>query len=256
MSNNGQGAALAEVAKKKAAARAAGSGTETGDDLLEMDLHEMQGNQYMADMLKKPQQQDEGAAKQPQKLPDELRWRMLASNDVRILAGLIFANSSPTDTLSMEMMAIGSVFYNQWEDTLKSKTSQKEFGPPNFDGLAFELNRDMPIWYDPKRMNTFGNAARFGDTVGDSMDLKTAAHAVDLAERLIAGQQLLPQKFMYMDIQNDVPNKERGDPTSMVKYGRFYFWEMKEGMAGGKGDQNASTATVMESGSDSADPKV
>lgn len=258
MANNGQGAALAEVAKKKATARAAGTGTETGDDLLEMELQEMQGNQFMADMLKKPGQQAPSTedAKAPQKLPAELRWRMLASNDVRILAGLIFANTTPTETMSMEMMAVGSVFFNQWEDSLKSKASQKEFGPPNFEGLAFQLNRKMPIWYDPKRMNNFGNAARFDDTIGDHMDVKTAAHAIELAERLIGGQQVIPQKFMYMDIQNQVPNAERGDPTSMVKYGKFYFWEMKDGLAGTGAKDNASTATVMESGSDSADPKV
>lgn len=256
MATNGTG--LAAIEKKKAAAKG-GGGSGSGASLAEMepDLQDMQGNQFMADMLKGPNQgtqKDESEVSQ--KLPASVRWRMLASNEVRVLANLIYANATPSEMVTKEMLAIGSVFYNRRNMSGTSAANAQEFGPPSFEAQAFNLQRTMPPWYDQGRYLNFNGAARFDESMKSSLDVKSAANAVEAAEQLVSGVTPFGRKFTHMDISGQSPNPERTDHNSKVQYGRFYFWSMTSDAMKADQDTGTETAATLNTGSDSSEPVV
>lgn len=234
MSFNGGRSALEKAKKKAAAGSGGGSGgsglSSPAMDSSAVDLQEMQGNQAINDMLKggAQTQGQEQAALDRLPLPSDVRWRLNTSNDMVILASLIYANSTPGEQVSQEMLAIGSVFWNRWEHLQSHPGDYAEFGPPNMAGMAQDLQRKMPIWYQPNRYMEFYGAARFNSGFGTDLDVKTAVNAVKVADQMMTGVNPFPYDFVYMDIDPSSPNQERTDPYSHVKYGKFHFWSFSE----------------------------
>ena len=156
----------------------------------------------------------------------EVRWRLLSSNDLQILAGLIYSHATPSEQLTKEMLAVGSVYYNRWEHTMANPKDTAEFGPPNFQGMAFQVNRMMPLYYDPQRSLSFNGAAKFGHDLPSQLDVKSAVNAIKAAEQLMTGVNPFPDDYVYMDISGQAPT-DRVDQNSHAQYGRLHFWAMK-----------------------------
>lgn len=211
------------------AVKAKGTGSSgSSTALADIDLQEMQGNEFLNEMLKGGDKEKGGqTALASLPLPAELRWRLLSSNDLGTLAALIYSQASPAETVTTEMLAIGSVFFNRDSQVSGNAEDQKEFGGANLTGMAASLQRQLPPYYDPKRYLGFHNAARFGSDIGGSADVKSAVAAVSAAEQIMSGANPFPEKYLYMDTSNHMPNAERCDAESHTQIGRFHLWAMK-----------------------------
>lgn len=247
----------AEELKKARAAGGPGAsmGPET-QDLTSIDFQEMQGNEFINDMIKGGQgDQSQQTALAALPLPAEVRWRLLSSTDIQTLASLIYSQCSAADGVTKEMLAIGSVYYNRWEQTIANPDDQKEFGAANFEGLLFQVQRMMPLYFHPDREHAFHNAARFGGELGTQADVKTAVAAIQAAEQIYSGVNPFPDKYIYMDIAGATPNPERTDLKTHVQYGKLHFWAMKSENAG-QGEQQGDQSASLLSSSAAAEPAV
>lgn len=247
----------AEAARKSRALATPGATSSESAELTPIELQEMQGNDFINDMLKggqSGQAQEANLASMP--LPAEVRWHLLASTDIQNLATLIYSQCTPAETVTKEMLAIGSVYYNRWEHTLAHPEDQKEFGAASFDGLLFQLQKMMPMYYRPDREASFHHAARFGGDLGTSADVKTAVAAVQAADQIYSGINPFPERYMYMDISGNSPNPDRTDFQTHAQYGKLHFWAMKSEAATGAAAEQAGPAQTLLTSSASAEPTV
>lgn len=215
---------------RKGGGPAAGAATE--EELSPIELQEMHGNEYLNELMKGGQtgQAQQSAAKGVS-LPPEVRFRMLASNDIQILASLIYSQCTPSETVTREMLAVGSVYFNRWEETLARPEAQKEFGAANFQGLLFDVQKKMPLYYKPERLSSFHGAARFGGELPSQLDMKTACAAIKAAEQIYTGVNPFPDRYMYMDISAASTQPDKVDASSHIQYGKLHFWAAKTGTA-------------------------
>lgn len=239
----------AEAMKK---ARVVGTpGSTTGSEAPELtpiELQEMQGNEFINDMIKGGQtDQAQEAALASLPLPPEVRWHLLASTDIQNLASLIYSQCSPAETVTKEMLAVGSVYYNRWEQTLAHPEDQKEFGAASFDGLLFQVQKMMPMYYHPDREAAFHHAARFGGNLGTSTDVKTAVAAIQAADQIYTGINPFPDKYMYMDLAGASPNPDRTDFQTHAQYGKLHFWAMKPENSAAAEEQASASQTLLSS---------
>ena len=221
MSYKAQNAA-AEATRAKATT---GTGAASAE-LSPIDLQEMQGNEFLNDMIKGGSS-DKGGALTQLPIPAEVRWRLLSSNDLGTLSALIFSQAAPAEQVTPEMLAVGSVYYNRNSQVQSHAEDQKEFGGANLTGMAASLQRQLPGYYDGQRYLGFHNAARFGSDLGGTSDVKAAVAAVTAAEQIMSGSNPFPQKYLYMDTSNHMPNAERCDAQSHTQIGQFHFWALK-----------------------------
>ena len=221
-------------AKKAEAARArggggGGTGTATAevDNIADtVDLQEQHGNDYIQDMMDKKDGKAGPSQKVP--LPSELRWKLLSSNDLQSLSALVFSQASPSESMSKEIQALASVYFNRWEHLQAHPGDQAIFGAPNFEGLIFKLQQQMPLHYDPARLMQFSNAAKFGGKLDDDTDVDTAVHATRAADEALAGINPFPKEYVFVSLTGQSPDPKRTDSSSHIKLGRLHFWAFSE----------------------------
>lgn len=244
----------AEELKK---ARKGGGGSQGAadiDELSPIELQDVQGNEYLNEMIRGGQtEQAQEAMNKEMPLPPEIRWRMLSSNDIVILASLIYSHVQSAETVTKEMLAVGSVYFNRWEHTMANPAAQKEFGAANFAGLLFQVQKTMPLYYKPDRLSTFSSAARFGGNLPSELDMKTAVACVKAAEQIYTGVNPFPDEYMYMDISAASTEPEKIDRNSHIQFGKLHFWAMRRDLNQGRGHAETGTETSMAS-TDAAEP--
>lgn len=240
----GNGAAEAVKAKATSTGTAAGQ-TSVAD----IDLQEMQGNEYLNEMLKggaTEKANQSALAQMP--LPPEVRWRLLSSNDLGTLAALIYSQAAPAEQVTQEMLAIGSVYFNRDSQVSGHAEDQKEFGGANLTSMASTLQRLLPPYYDGQRYLGFHNAARFGSHMGSGADVRSAVAAVEAASQIMSGANPFPEKYLYMDISNHMPNAERCDAETHTQIGRFHFWAMKTEVTTEESNDATDTVGLFSAG--------
>ena len=245
-----------ELKKARAASTPGSSVSSVAEDLPSVDFQEVQGNEFINDMIKGGQsEQSQQTALAALPLPAEVRWRLLASTDIQTLASLIYSQCTPAESVTKEMLAIGSVFFNRWEQTIAHPEDQKEFGAANFEGLLFQVQRMMPLAYHPDREGAFHHAARFGGELGTQSDVNTAVAAIQAAEQIYTGVNPFPDKYMYLDISGSSPNPDRTDFRTHVQYGKLHFWSLKTATAN-QSEQTGDQSATLVSSSAAAEPAV
>ncbi len=238
---------------------AGGSPTATQEEELSpIDFQDAHGNEYLNDLIKSGQgaQTEKGAdtAIKAMPLPPEVRFRLLSSNDIQILASLIYSHATPSETVTKEMLAIGSMYFNRWEETLARPDKQKEFGAANFQGLLFDVQRKMPLYHKPDRLTGFSNASKFGADLPSQLDMKTACAAIKAAEQIYTGVNPFPERFMYMDISGACTQPEKVQTNTHMQFGKLHFWAAKpESTTQGEGQQSESSSPLA---STAAEPTV
>lgn len=227
MSYKGENNATEAVVKPTRAGGGISSATQAAqeEELTPIDFQDAQGNEFLNEMIKGGQtgQAQENAMK-AMPLPPEVRWRMLASNDIQILAGLIYSHCSPSETVTKEMLAVGSVYFNRWMTASSSQDAQKEFGGSTFQALSFDVQKKMPLYYESSKMLGFSNAAKFGANLPSEGDVKTATAAFQAAEQIYSGVNPFPHKFMYMDISAGSSQPDKVNAQTHFQYGKLHFW--------------------------------
>ena len=230
MSYKGENNAAEVAVKPTRAGGGVSSATQAAqaEEMTPIDFQDAQGNDFLNEMLKggaTEQAQDNAIKAMP--MPPEVRWRMLASNDLQILAGLIYSHCSPSETVTKEMLAIGSVYFNRWSKASSDQDAQKEFGGSTFQALSFDVQQKMPLYYDPAKALGFSNAAKFGANLPSNGDVKTATAAFQAAEQIYSGVNPFPHKFMYMDISAASSQPDKVDGQTHFQYGKLHFWAEK-----------------------------
>lgn len=247
----------AEAAQKSRVLGAPGAANATeAAELTPIELQEMQGNDFINDMIKggsTESAQEASIANLP--LPPEVRWHLLASTDIQDLATLIYSQCTPSETVTKEMLAIGSVYFNRMQQTMAHPEDQREFGAPSFEGMLFQLQKMMPVYYRGDRQASFHHAARFGGDLGSSADVKTAVASVQAADQIYSGVNPFPEKYMYMDMAGNSPNPDRTDFQTHAQYGKLHFWAMKSDNTSGAEEAVQASQTLLNSSS-AAEPIV
>lgn len=231
MSFKGENNATETAVKATRAGGGVSSATQAAqkEEMTPIDFQDAQGNEFLNELLKGGAQdraQDNAIKAMP--LPPEVRWRMLASNDIQLLAGLIYSHCSPSETVTKEMLAIGSVYFNRWTTCMSDQDACKEFGGSTFQALSFDVQQKMPLYYQPAKMLGFSNAAKFGANLPSQGDVNTATAAFLAAEQIYSGVNPFPHKFMYMDVSAGSSQPDKVNGQTHFQYGKMHFWAAKD----------------------------
>ncbi len=253
-------------ALKKTRVASGGSGPQIAEEELSpIDLQDAHGNEALNELIRGGQSSGQSgptaqtgqgmeSVLKSMPLPPEVRFRLLSSNDIQLLASLIYSHATPSETVTKEMLAIGSVYFNRWEETLAKPEATKEFGAANFQGLLFDVQRKMPLYHKPDRLTGFSNAAKFGAELPSQLDMKTACAAIKAAEQIYTGVNPFPERFMYMDISGASTQPDKVEHNSHMQFGKLHFWAAKaDATAQGEGQQSEAQSPLA---STAAEPTV
>jgi hypothetical protein len=217
-----------DKAKKKK--KAAGSGGDKGTDPALMELVDHQsdvGNQEVSNLIQNESAQKVAeTAPEDLKLPASVRWHLMSSREMTMLAAMVFSHSEGTKEPSDQMLALASVAMNQLENARTNQDAQSMFGGTMLSAILDNTNQYEENQSSKHEM--FWKSALFDGEFATKADRDAAVAAIKAAEQVMLSGNPFQHEFMTFSTEAQSPMAQETNARSHTQLGKLHFWAFAE----------------------------
>ncbi len=208
-------------ARKSGASGSGGSSTSVKQTDLN-DFDEGHGNAALAAVLAGQNKAGPGGV---HRFNESTRGSLLAGNDRLLLAAMIYSESTPSEVVNDEMLALACVGRTRVEHLAQHPEDAEILG-----AASYQQQLEDPLQFLGKptsQYTTFMDAARFNAGFATEEALKHAEAAIAAAMEIYNVGNPFEDDYMIFCASGEVPHAEMIDPSTRAQYGALIFWAIK-----------------------------